>query len=164
MQYPDSHTDAGAKSALTDEYARAIVDLKNTIRSLNDEDIAKIVDRETSDEDCRSIQTILTHVVRAGFGYAIAVRKWQGEDLSYRMRERLPSAAAYCAALDEVVDYNEQLFQDYPDLSLECHYESAKIKVTWGQTYDVEQLFEHAIVHILRHRRQIEGFLGRMAV
>ena len=34
-----------------------------------------------------------------------------------------------------------------------------KIVVKWGQTYDPEQLFEHAIVHILRHRRQIERFL-----
>jgi hypothetical protein len=29
----------------------------------------------------------------------------------------------------------------------------------WGQTYDLEQLLEHAIVHILRHRRQIERFV-----
>ena len=27
-----------------------------------------------------------------------------------------------------------------------------------GQSYDAEQLLEHAIVHILRHRRQIEKF------
>jgi len=26
----------------------------------------------------------------------------------------------------------------------------------WGQRYDLEQLLEHAIVHVLRHRRQIE--------
>ena len=37
-----------------------------------------------------------------------------------------------------------------------------KILVRWGQLYDVEQLFEHAIVHILRHRRQIERFLLRL--
>jgi len=29
----------------------------------------------------------------------------------------------------------------------------------WGVTYDAEQMLEHAIVHILRHRRQIEIFL-----
>ena len=33
------------------------------------------------------------------------------------------------------------------------------IKTEWGQEYDFEQLLEHAIVHILRHRRQIERFL-----
>ena len=29
----------------------------------------------------------------------------------------------------------------------------------WGVTYNLEQLLEHAIVHILRHRRQIEKFM-----
>jgi hypothetical protein len=29
----------------------------------------------------------------------------------------------------------------------------------WGQVYDFEQFMEHAIVHVLRHRRQIERFL-----
>ena len=27
-----------------------------------------------------------------------------------------------------------------------------------GQVYNIEQIAEHAIVHILRHRRQIEKF------
>jgi hypothetical protein len=31
----------------------------------------------------------------------------------------------------------------------------------WGVTYDAEQLLEHAIVHVLRHRRQIEKFIWR---
>jgi hypothetical protein len=59
--------------------------------------------------------------------------------------------------------YNSQLFDDYPNIALETYNDAGKIHVTWGQSYDVEQLFEHAIVHILRHRRQIERFLIRMA-
>jgi len=48
--------------------------------------------------------------------------------------------------------FNEALFTDYPNLTL-CENDSAKkIKVRWGQEYDIEQLFEHAIVHILRHK------------
>ena len=35
------------------------------------------------------------------------------------------------------------------------------INAGWGPTYDVEQLLEHAIVHVLRHRRQIEKFMHR---
>jgi hypothetical protein len=68
MQYPATLTESRAKAALTDEYARAIADLKATIRSLGDDAIAKVVDQETKDEDCRSIQTILTHIVRSGYG------------------------------------------------------------------------------------------------
>ena len=55
--------------------------------------------------------------------------------------------------------YNVQLFDDYPTIPLEEYDNEKKILVRWGQRYDVEQLIEHAIVHILRHRRQIEKFL-----
>jgi hypothetical protein len=34
--------------------------------------------------------------------------------------------------------------------------QSIVIQSGWGVPYDLEQLLEHAIVHILRHRRQIE--------
>ena len=34
-----------------------------------------------------------------------------------------------------------------------------KLTTRWGQMYNIEQLLEHAIVHVLRHRRQIERFL-----
>jgi hypothetical protein len=36
---------------------------------------------------------------------------------------------------------------------------SIRIAARWGPTYDLEQLLEHAIVHVLRHRRQIERLL-----
>ncbi|HUQ34137.1 MAG TPA: hypothetical protein VM095_18595, partial [Pyrinomonadaceae bacterium] len=35
------------------------------------------------------------------------------------------------------------------------------IKTRWGAVYDAEGLLEHAIVHLLRHRRQIEKFIWR---
>ena len=39
--------------------------------------------------------------------------------------------------------------------------QKAKIIVRWGPQYDLEQLLEHAIVHIIRHRRQIEKFVSK---
>ena len=53
---------------------------------------------------------------------------------------------------------NEKLFNDYPNIELEETNNEKKILTKWNQQYDVEQLFEHAIVHILKHRRQIEKF------
>ena len=55
--------------------------------------------------------------------------------------------------------YTENVFNNYPDIKLEENDASKKMLVSWGQQYNVEQLMEHAIVHILRHRRQIERFL-----
>jgi hypothetical protein len=40
--------------------------------------------------------------------------------------------------------------------------QAVSMKSRWGANYDLEQLLEHAIVHILRHRRQIERFLEKM--
>jgi uncharacterized damage-inducible protein DinB len=37
--------------------------------------------------------------------------------------------------------------------------ERTTIHSLWGVKYDLEQLLEHAIVHVLRHRRQIEKLL-----
>jgi uncharacterized damage-inducible protein DinB len=39
--------------------------------------------------------------------------------------------------------------------------EKAAVDRGWGVIYNLEQLLEHAIVHILRHRRQIEKFIAQ---
>jgi uncharacterized damage-inducible protein DinB len=38
---------------------------------------------------------------------------------------------------------------------------STVINSPWGVVYDLEQMLEHAIVHVLRHRRQIEKFISQ---
>jgi hypothetical protein len=38
---------------------------------------------------------------------------------------------------------------------------AVRINSRWGVQYDMEQMLEHAIVHILRHRRQVERFLEK---
>ncbi|MGY0037018.1 hypothetical protein [Pedobacter sp. NJ-S-72] len=50
------------------------------------------------------------------------------------------------------------IFEGVKDEDLERFDAGDKIMTGWGQLYDIEQLMEHAIVHILRHRRQIERF------
>jgi hypothetical protein len=156
------YRETGAIGALLDEYERSISDLKSLLLTASDQELADIVDAETKDEDCRSIQTIMAHVVRSGYGYAIIVRKHAGENLEYLDRKYLKNGADFCKALNDMFAYNVQLFEDYPNLKIEEYDNAKKILVSWGQSYDVEQLFEHAIVHILRHRRQIERFLLKL--
>ena len=150
--------DNGAIGALLDEYGKSIEELKEVITTISKDELIEIVDHETKDKDCQSIQTILSHVVESGYGYVIVIRKWLGENIAYKNKELLYSIDEYKLAVDKMFSYNEKLFQDYPELQLEEYKSENKIKVRWGQIYDVEQLFEHAIVHILRHRRQIERF------
>lgn len=152
----------GAVGALLDEYEKAIEELKFVIQALSNDELSQIVDNKTKDEDCRSIQTILTHVVSAGYTYVVEIRKWCGETIDYRDKVSLTTAKEYQTALDMMFAYNESLFEDYPKLKLEEMDNSKKMKVRWGQQYDVEQLIEHAIVHVLRHRRQIEKLKLRL--
>jgi len=152
----------GAIGALLDEYEKAVKELILAIRDVTNSDLILIVDNETKDEDCKSIQTILTHTVGAGYNYVIAIRKWLGEELDYKDKELLSSVGDYSSALDDMFKFNEKLFEDHPIIQLEEYDPNKKINVKWGQKYDVEQLFEHAIVHILRHRRQIERFKERI--
>lgn len=154
-----SYRDTGAVGALLDEYERAVNELQALIATVSSDQLVYLADPHTDDPDCRSIQSILAHVVRAGYGYAIAIRKHEGEALAYRERQTHDTIAPYQEDLERMFAYNEQLFADYPNLQLEETDMDKKIKVSWGQHYDVEQLMEHAIVHILRHRRQIERFL-----
>ena len=152
----------GAIGALLDEYERAIEDLKSILNTVTDTELTTIVDTQTDDDDCRSIQTIMAHVVRSAYGYAITVRNHEGEKLVYPQRVYLKNSKAFCNALDKMFAFNTLLFDDYPNMKLEESDTDKKIRVSWGQLYDVEQIFEHAIVHILRHRRQIERFLLKL--
>ena len=149
----------GAVGALLDEYEKALYALIEVIKDISDAQVSTIVDHETKDESCRSIQTILTHVVRAGYAYATYIRNHQGETNSFLKPDHLPSATQYIDALKAMFHFTEKVFDDYPDITLEENDPNKKMHVSWGQYYDVEQLMEHAIVHILRHRRQIERFM-----
>lgn len=160
--YRKIYRDNGAIGALLDEYERAVQDLKEVLTTITSSELLAIVDDKTADEDCRAIQTVLTHVVRSGYGYATYIRRQQGESLDFPERILLNSIADYNDALDKMFAYNLQLFADYPNVALEVFDSDKKILVNWGQRYDIEQLMEHAIVHILRHRRQIERFIIKL--
>ena len=147
----------GAVGALMDEYERAVEELKSVINRVSESDYEKIFDAETTNEDCRSIQTIMSHVVTACYGYANTIRAvfliekqiYEPKQLSKsEVLEKLDDAIKYTVATLEGrwKMPNEEIFGtsmkgDYPE--------------------DLEQKLEHAIVHILRHRRQIEKFLAK---
>ena len=152
----------GAIGALLDEYERAITELQLIVKGVSLSQLTMIVDPDTNDSDCRSIQTILTHVVSSGYYYATAIRQSLGEEVTFIEREMLDNSQAYHQALNKMFAYNAQLFDDYPNMKIEEMEVAKKILTRWGQRYDPEQLLEHAIVHVLRHRRQIERFLWKI--
>lgn len=156
------HRDNGAIGALLDEYEKVVNELKKVITKISTQELLTKVDHTTKDPECVSIQTILAHVVRAGHTYITEIRKHLGEDLDYTQNELLQSTHDYEVALDKMFEANVKMFDDYPDMQIEENSSDKKMLVRWGQSYDIEQLMEHAIVHILRHRRQIERFLLKL--
>lgn len=147
----------GAIGAILDEYERAAEELKTVLMTLSTADYTAIADPETPNPDCISVQTIMNHVVRAGYGYANYIRKHQGHSWTKRKENYgLDTPEAACGALDKMLHYTVETLQN---ISERTFNDMANIiDVSWGQRFDFDQLMEHAIVHILRHRRQIERF------
>ena len=148
----------GAVGALLDEYERTILELQKVIADVSDHDLTKIVDAQTKDANCKSIQTILSHVVSSGYGYATDIHKCKGHIIKRPDKTFHLTVKEYIKDLTKVFEFTSTIFKDIKDSELEIFDNSQKIKTSWGQLYDIEQLTEHAIVHILRHRRQIEKF------
>ncbi len=156
------YRDKGAVGALMDEYERAAEELKAVLKTVSPSDYPKIIDPDTDDPDCRSMETIMNHVVRSGYGYANYIRKqfgdsWTDSQNNYPVGN--PDSA--CEELDKMLVYTLETLDNKWNITFKEVKENP-MKVSWGVTYDFEQLFEHAIVHILRHRRQIERFILKL--
>jgi uncharacterized damage-inducible protein DinB len=148
---------SGALAALVDEYERALGALRVLLGTISDPAFELTRDRDTRDADCRSVQTVIAHVTSSGYGYADMIRSTLGAD-STRPALGLSSRAASIDDLAALVPYLEETLRDHWAMTYD-EMASIRMPARWGPTYDLEQLLEHAIVHVLRHRRQIEGFL-----
>lgn len=155
---------SGAVGALMDEYERAASELRRLIERIPEEDFVRVVDEQTTDDACRSVQTIMSHVVRAGYGYADYIRE-QFSIASTRPGNKLLSHQESLEQLDAALRYMAQTLEGRWEMNDE-EISTIVINSPWGVVYDIEQLLEHAIVHILRHRRQIEKFIwhGKITV
>jgi uncharacterized damage-inducible protein DinB len=149
----------GATGALLDLYEQAIADLKITIEHIPDLALTIIVDHRTMDENCKTIQAILAHVVHSGYGYATYIHNSKGNHVKRPEKTFHTAIKKIDEELTDVFNYTEKVFAEIKDDELEQMDDSLKIKSGWGQLYDIEQLMEHAIVHILRHNRQIKNII-----
>jgi len=148
----------GAKGALLDEYEKAIIELQSVIADMSDKELVTVVDPVTSDENCRSVQTILSHVVSSAYSYAIYIMHYYGYQVVRPEPKYYTTVKEYIRELTEAFQFTETVFRDIKDSDLEQLEQDKKIAARWGQAYDIEQMMEHAIVHILRHRRQIQRY------
>jgi uncharacterized damage-inducible protein DinB len=149
---------SGAIGALMDEYERAAAELRRLVATFDERSFGRILDSQTSDENCRSVQTIMSHVISAGYTYAALIRGACSMPTD-RPPKRLLAHREVLAGFDAMVAFTIQTLDGRWDMPEEA-IQGMAIQSQWGVKYDLEQLLEHAIVHVLRHRRQIERLNG----
>ncbi len=145
----------GAVGSLMDEYERAAFELKSILQNVREADYSRIVEGES--EHCRSIQIIMNHVVRAGYGYSKYIRDALSMEALPVEDKQIPQSKIG-SEIDKMLAYTAEIFEGRSK-TMDEEMETVYFKTRWEVTYNIDQLFEHAIVHILRHRRQIEKFL-----
>jgi uncharacterized damage-inducible protein DinB len=153
---------AGAFGALMDEYARAAAELCRVVGAVPPARFVETVDRGG---EFPTVQAICTHVVQAAYRHADHIRKALGIPAGERPRgqELVPeSPERLRPLLGDALRYTEATVAGLradPAYAAE-EVSSILFPVNWGPVYDPEGMLEHGIVHVLRHRRQIERLLG----
>lgn len=137
-----------------DEYARAAEALCATVEALPQDLFLRQV-LSPADPDLASVQAISVHVIRAAHAHANYIRKARDLPSSPSPEVDLPTPAALRPLLAAELRYTEGALEGLYDAPEEV-FTRLVFQVRWGPTYDPEMMLEHTIVHLLRHRRQIE--------
>lgn len=149
---------SGSLRAVLDEYARAICEYESVIMSIP----AGAYSQRTllSDDEFAIVADIARHVVGAAHSYAFHIsRALDNLDGPFPKREfTVETREAAVAALWEAFDHMVEVLERIKDWS-DSKQAEVRFVSRWKQPYDIEQMLEHAIVHILRHRRQLERWI-----
>ncbi len=149
----------GAVGALMDEYERAAIELKSLVENIGETDYERTADVETKDADCHSIQTMMNHVVHSVYGYANAIRRKISMPFEPLGDERKQiSQREIGDEIDKVLAYTAETLDGMWEMNY-SELDKLVIERKTDFSENLEQLLEHAVLHVLRHRRQVEKFL-----
>jgi len=147
----------GAIGALTDEYEKALEELKALLKNITIENFKEIKNASVQ-EDFQSVRNIVLHIVNSGYVYANHIRK-RFENTITNKEVKIDTVEEAFHHLDLMFQYTVDTFED-KWLLTDGELLNTIIKTSWS-TYDLEAIIEHAIVHILRHRLQIEKLMSK---
>ena len=114
---------------------------------------------QTDDPNYQSAEHLGGHVMRAARNYLTWIGQCAGRpvtdvDLDTDVMSIARKGRPF---LDEILSAWRRHLSALEDGELEGKaYESR-----WGEPYNIEQMLEHAVVHPMRHRRQLERLMGR---
>lgn len=112
-----------------------------------------VLERQVEGEQ-GSVKGIVAHVCRAAYFFLRAVLEANQLPVptpGYPAIGNSRDLGELFAALDDVRDFTFRGARVLEDRHL-----ATQFTAPWGQVYSCEQFLEHALVHILRHRRQLE--------
>ena len=149
----------GALGAILDETARAADDFCRVVETLTPAQFDE--QRPGDDPNTALLRAICVHTVGAAHRYADYIRKARGlpfVEIYQLAPEDLAGPADVRPRLGQAFRYTEGALDG---LWAASGAEIARITfpVRWGPTYVPEMILEHGVVHLLRHRRQIERWL-----
>lgn len=143
----------GPLGALMDEYERVAEEFCGRISRLESHDYdAPIL--QASERDLVSIGKICYHVLFAGYAYADALRRKFGKSVASPVRF-YPTQTEFESVFRAMLTYTEDSLADLYHMT-DDDLTATNIPLRWSDHHDLEAVMEHAIVHVLRHRRQIE--------
>lgn len=152
-------TRKGALGALMDLYEEESGFFLQTINNNVDDQLwSKIMDETTKDPDCKSIQTICEHMVGAADYYVALMKKAESMDVPKSAPIKLPKKSDFEPAFLNSLNAQKEHLEGRWEMSDE-DIEKIVIKTGWGNLLDPESLLEHAVLHVMRHHRQIIRWL-----
>lgn len=143
---------SAAFDACLAEYRKAAAEFCDAVERVAPAAFA--AERPSEDPDTVSPLAVCRHVVGAAHGYANYLRRAQGI-ATEPYRERVRAQADVRPALDAEIRYTEEGVAPLRPLPGDDVLK-IEFRVSWGPVYNPEILLEHAICHLLRHRRQLE--------
>lgn len=150
----------GALGALTDEYEKALNELKDLLLQIPDAEFQKVYNEKTG-RGFKSVRNIVLHMINSGYGYANYIRKRFGDKYIVPKIE-IETTKQGISELEKMFEYTVETFEDKWHLKYN-ELMNIIIRTSWT-TYDLEAITEHAIVHILRHRLQIEKMIAKYEI
>ena len=149
---------SGALRAVLDEYARAIHDLERVMRSTSQAQYEARTD--LSDETYPDMRAVSQHVACSAHSYVDYIED-AVDGVDRGRRERQVEFGTPAAMMKSTWDGFERMVVALGRVKHFTDDDMEKIgfDTRWGERFNMAQMLEHAIVHILRHRRQFERWL-----
>ena len=144
----------GQNGALMDEYEIAIQEFLSVMQNIPLEVYQK---KFSNEKNLNSIQSIVLHVINSGYVYANYYRKRFNEKVMDNIQIKSSSPQEASESLIKMFQYSLDTLNDKWQMN-DDEMMNTLIKTGWS-IYDLESLWEHAIVHVYRHRRQIHRIL-----